>query len=118
MGGMYYVANAGLYTGYYIGNGNYNFFGDISMLGWIVYGVIIGYMAGALNKRSEDFRSVVLRGANAGSYNFALATAATMSATSSAGIPAGSRCCISCAMARRDRLGVSYRATATWETYP
>lgn len=59
MGGMYYVANAGLYTGYYIGNGNYNFFGDISMLGWIVYGVIIGYMAGALNNKSTNFKRML-----------------------------------------------------------
>ncbi len=50
MGGMYYVATAGLYTGYYNnGAGSFNFYGDISILFWIVYGVLIGYMAGSLN---------------------------------------------------------------------
>jgi hypothetical protein len=55
MGGMYYVASAGLYTGYYNGAGNYNFFGDMSMLGYLVLAVIIGYMAGALNNKSTNF---------------------------------------------------------------
>ena len=33
MGGMYYVASAGLYTGYYAASSaHYNFFGDMSML--------------------------------------------------------------------------------------
>ena len=37
MGGMYYVASAGLYTGYYeTSSGHYNFFGDMSMLGYLV----------------------------------------------------------------------------------
>jgi hypothetical protein len=53
MGGIYYVATAGLYTGYYAGgNPAYNFYGDISILMWVVYGVIIGYMAGSLNNGS------------------------------------------------------------------
>ena len=39
MGGMYYVATAGLYTGYYNnGAGSYNFYGDISILFWLVNG--------------------------------------------------------------------------------
>jgi len=55
-GGMYYVASAGLYTGYYAGSaGGYNFFGDMSMLGYLVMAVIIGYMAGALNNKSTSF---------------------------------------------------------------
>jgi hypothetical protein len=53
MGGMYYVATAGLYTGYYASSTPaYNFYGDISILFWLVNGVIIGYMAGALNNGS------------------------------------------------------------------
>jgi hypothetical protein len=53
MGGMYYVATAGLYTGYYAASTPaYNFYGDISILFWLVNGVIIGYMAGALNNGS------------------------------------------------------------------
>src|SRR5208283_4360853 len=56
MGGMYYVASAGLYTGYYAtSSGHYNFFGDLSMLGYLVNAVIIGYMAGALNNKSTNF---------------------------------------------------------------
>jgi len=56
MGGMYYVASAGLYTGYYAGSTpSYNFFGDMSMLGYLVMAVIIGYMAGALNNKSTNF---------------------------------------------------------------
>ena len=60
MGGMYYVATAGLYTGYYASSTPaYNFYGDISILFWLVNGVIIGYMAGALNNGSTKiFRMV------------------------------------------------------------
>ena len=60
MGGMYYVATAGLYTGYYAGSTPaYNFFGDVSILFWLVNGVIIGYMAGALNNGSTKlFRMI------------------------------------------------------------
>jgi hypothetical protein len=37
----------------------YNFFGDISMLFWIVYGVVIGYMAGALCNGSTNFKRLI-----------------------------------------------------------
>ena len=38
-GGMYYLASAGLYTSYYATSSpSYNFFGDISLLAWIVNG--------------------------------------------------------------------------------
>ena len=62
MGGMYYVASAGLYNGYY---GHYgvefyhNFYGDISMLFYLVNAVIIGYMAGALNNGSTNFKRML-----------------------------------------------------------
>jgi hypothetical protein len=84
-GGMYYIASAGLYTGYY---GSYdssfyhNFFGDMSVLAWLVNGVIIGYMAGALNNKSTNFKRMLGAGLTAAiitaviqvfmNYNFSL----------------------------------------------
>lgn len=62
MGGMYYVASAGLYTGYYayLGTETYHiFYGDISMLFYLVNAVIIGYMAGALNNKSTNFKRML-----------------------------------------------------------
>jgi hypothetical protein len=63
-GGMYYLASAGLYTGYYQGTG-YIFYGDMSMLAYLVNGVIIGYMAGALNKGSFNFKRMLGAGLTA-----------------------------------------------------
>jgi len=67
MGGLYYVAQAGHYNAIYAGAGvtTYNFFGDISMFYWIVYGVIIGYMAGALNNGSTNFKRMLISGLTA-----------------------------------------------------
>ena len=65
MGGMYYVASAGLYTGYYASAGGYNFFGDLSMLGYLVNAVIIGYMAGALTNKSTNFKRMLGAGLTA-----------------------------------------------------
>jgi hypothetical protein len=66
MGGMYYVASAGLYTGYYeTSSGHYNFFGDLSMLGYLVCAIIIGYMAGALNNGSTSFKRMLGAGLTA-----------------------------------------------------
>ena len=60
MGGMYYVASAGLFTSYYAtSNPPYNFFGDMSMLSWILYGVVVGYMAGALCNKSTNFKRML-----------------------------------------------------------
>ena len=66
-GGAYYLANAGLYTGYYtMSTAPYhNFYGDPSQLFWIVYGVIIGYMAGALNNGSFNFKRMLGAGLTA-----------------------------------------------------
>ncbi|MGD0994029.1 MAG: hypothetical protein ABR909_00725 [Candidatus Bathyarchaeia archaeon] len=65
-GGMYYVASAGLYTGYYeASSGHYNFFGDMSMLGYLVNAVIIGYMAGALCNKSTNFKRMLGAGLTA-----------------------------------------------------
>ena len=59
MGSIYYVASAGLFTSYYTSAGGYNFFGDISMLAYIVMGILIGYMAGALNNGSTNFKRML-----------------------------------------------------------
>jgi hypothetical protein len=56
-GGLYYVASAGLYTGYYAGK--YNYYGDISVLFYLVNAVIIGYMAGALTNGSTSFKRML-----------------------------------------------------------
>src|SRR3990172_10883617 len=62
MGGMYYLASAGLYTGYYASydaSFYHNFFGDLSMLGYLVNAVIIGYMAGAICNGSTNFKRML-----------------------------------------------------------
>jgi len=65
-GGLYYVASAGLYTGYYeTSSGHYNFYGDLSMLGYLVCAVIIGYMAGALCNKSTNFKRMLGAGMTA-----------------------------------------------------
>ena len=68
MGGMYYVASAGEYNGLYSSMGvtTYNFFGDVSMLFYLVNAVIIGYMAGSSvtprhNRRTRRFPSAAPR---------------------------------------------------------
>ncbi|HUK85404.1 MAG TPA: hypothetical protein VLU95_06050 [Candidatus Acidoferrum sp.] len=89
MGGMYYVASAGLYNGYYAGsNPPLNFFGDMSMLSYLVMAVIIGYMAGALNNGSSNFKRMLGAGLTAAivtatiqayfNYTVSLAPARTM----------------------------------------
>ena len=67
MGGLYYVANAGQYNGLFSSMGitNYNFFGDVSMLFYLVNAVIIGYMAGALNNGSTNFKRMIVSGLTA-----------------------------------------------------
>jgi hypothetical protein len=67
MGGLYYVANAGQYNGLFSSMGitNYNFFGDVSMLFYLVNAVIIGYMAGALNNGSTNFKRMIGAGLTA-----------------------------------------------------
>jgi hypothetical protein len=67
MGGMYYVASAGQYNGLFAASGvtSYNYFGDISMLFYLVNAVIIGYMAGAINNGSSNFKRMLLAGLTA-----------------------------------------------------
>jgi len=57
MGGAYYVASAGYYNGVYASYSTftYNFFGDFSMISYIVMAILIGYIAGALNNKSTSF---------------------------------------------------------------
>ncbi len=57
MGSIYYVASAGLYTAYYASK--YNFFSDVSMLGYIVNAMLIGYIAGSLNNHSFKFKRML-----------------------------------------------------------
>jgi hypothetical protein len=67
MGGLYYVASAGQYNGLYssLGVTNYNFFGDVSMLFYMVNAIVIGYMAGALNNGSTNFKRMIGSGLTA-----------------------------------------------------
>jgi hypothetical protein len=61
MGGIYYITTAAHATASYMvwGVFDYNFFGDISILFYLVNGVIIGYMAGALTNGSTNiFRMI------------------------------------------------------------
>jgi hypothetical protein len=66
MGGMYYVATAGLYTGYYAGaSPAYNFYGDVSILFYLVNAVMIGYIAGSLTNGSTNFKRMLGAGLTA-----------------------------------------------------
>jgi hypothetical protein len=67
MGGLYYVASAGQYNGLYssLGVTQYNFFGDVSMLFYMVNAIIIGYMAGALSNGSTNFKRMLGAGLTA-----------------------------------------------------
>jgi hypothetical protein len=69
MGGIYCVASAGEYTSLYAaatgGTITYNFFGDVSMLFYLVNAIIIGYMAGALNNGSTNFKRMLISGLTA-----------------------------------------------------
>ncbi len=90
MGGMFYVASAGQYNGVYAAAGvtTYNFYGDTSMLFYLVNAVILGYMAGALNNKSTNFKRMLGAGLTAAiitqviqvfmNYNFSLAPAKQM----------------------------------------
>ena len=67
MGSVFYLASAGHYNGTYASYGmtTYNFFGDISMLFYLVNAVIIGYMAGSLNNGSTSFKRMLGAGLTA-----------------------------------------------------
>jgi hypothetical protein len=67
MGGLYYVASAGQYNGLYAASGvtTYNFFGDVSMIFYVVNAVIIGYIAGSLANGSTNFKRMLGAGLTA-----------------------------------------------------
>jgi len=56
---MWYAVKYGLYSGAFRG-GSINL--GPTLLGWVLSAMLIGYMAGALNKRSENFRRMLLVG--------------------------------------------------------
>ena len=60
-GGLYYLAEAGYSNGSYAAYNTfkYNFYGDMSMLGYLIMAVIIGYMAGALANGSMNFKRLL-----------------------------------------------------------
>jgi LytS/YehU family sensor histidine kinase len=57
MGGLYYVAYAGYYTAVINTLPAYNMYRDPSFIGdFLLGGIIIGYIAGALNNKSQNFK--------------------------------------------------------------
>jgi hypothetical protein len=63
MGGvwsMWYAVKYGLYSGSFRGGGSINL--GPTLLGWVLSAMLIGYMAGALNKRSENFLRMLIVG--------------------------------------------------------
>jgi len=55
---MWYAVRYGLYGASFRGAVNLG----PTLLGWVLSAMLIGYMAGALNKRSENFRRMVIAG--------------------------------------------------------
>ena len=89
-GGAYYLAEAGYSNGAYaaFNTFKYNFFGDMSLLSWLVLAVVIGYMAGALTSGSTNFKRMLGAGLTAAvivatiqayfNYTYSLSPAKTM----------------------------------------
>lgn len=90
MGGAYYLAEAGYSNGAYVAADvlKYNFFGDMSLLSWLVLAVVIGYMGGALANGSSNFKRMLGAGLTAAiivatiqayfNYTYALSPAKSM----------------------------------------
>jgi hypothetical protein len=57
---MWYAVKYGLYSGSFRGGGSINL--GPTLLGWVLSAMLIGYMAGALNKRSENFLRILIVG--------------------------------------------------------
>ena len=55
---MWYAIKFSLYSGTFRGGNSINL--GPTLLGWVLSAMLIGYMAGALNKRSEDFRRMII----------------------------------------------------------
>ncbi len=66
MGSIYYLAMAGYSTGSYAGYGlTVNFFADAGLITYIVLGILIGYMPGALTNKSYNFKRMLGAGMTA-----------------------------------------------------
>jgi hypothetical protein len=60
MGAIYYLSMAGYSSFTYLSYGmTWNFFADASLITYIVVGILIGYMAGALNNGSYSFKRML-----------------------------------------------------------
>jgi len=57
---IWYAVKYGLYSGSFRGGGSINL--GPTLLGWVLSAMLIGYMAGALNKRSENFLRMLIVG--------------------------------------------------------
>jgi len=57
---MWYAVKYGLYSGSFRGGASINL--GPTLLGWVLSAMLIGYMAGALNKRSENFLRMLIVG--------------------------------------------------------
>jgi len=57
---MWYAVKSNLYAGSFRGGGSVSL--GPTLLGWVLSAMLIGYMAGALNKRSENFRRMLIVG--------------------------------------------------------
>ena len=61
LGSLYALYWADSYHSSFAGGGRFVGYGTI-LLGYVVSAMLIGYMAGALNKRSESFRRMIISG--------------------------------------------------------
>jgi hypothetical protein len=60
MGTLYYLAMAGYSTVTYLQYGQtWNFFADAGLITYIVVGILMGYIAGALNNKSYSFKRLL-----------------------------------------------------------
>ena len=59
---MWYAVKYGLYSGFAGGQSARAFNLGPTLLGWVLSAMLIGYMAGALNKRSDNFRRMLIVG--------------------------------------------------------
>ena len=59
---MWYAVKYGLYSGFGGGQSARAFNLGPTLLGWVLSAMLIGYMAGALNKRSDNFRRMLIVG--------------------------------------------------------
>ena len=57
---MWYAVKYGLYSMSFLGGGGINL--GPTLLGWVLSAMLIGYMAGALNRRSENFLRMLIVG--------------------------------------------------------